>query len=81
MKNTMKDVKYASMFSQANKMKVEDAIEAAIQWLNLDSNLQLAKTNDIKDKMKELERICIPIFAPIHRGAARATGSYSGSGR
>ncbi|RLN33147.1 putative mediator of RNA polymerase II transcription subunit 37c [Panicum miliaceum] len=49
----------ASKLSAGDKKHVEDAIEGAISWL--DSN-QLADTDEIKGKLKELKGICDPIL-------------------
>ncbi|PPD70721.1 hypothetical protein GOBAR_DD32400 [Gossypium barbadense] len=54
MRNTIKDDKISSKLSAADKKKIEDAIEEAIQWL--DGN-QLAEADEFEDKMKELEDI------------------------
>jgi L1 cell adhesion molecule like protein len=67
MRNTIKDEKIASNLDPASKKKVEDAVEAAIQWL--DHN-QLAESDEFDDKMKELESICNPIIARMYQGGA-----------
>ncbi|CAL4985802.1 unnamed protein product [Urochloa decumbens] len=64
--NTIKDEKIASKLDVADKKKIEDAIDGAIQWL--DSN-QLAEADEFEDKMKELEGICNPIIAKMYQGA------------
>ncbi|CAL9165684.1 unnamed protein product [Musa hybrid cultivar] len=66
MRNTIKDEKIASKLADADKKKIEDAIEQAIQWL--DGN-QLAEADEFEDKMKELESICNPIIAKMYQGA------------
>lgn len=66
MRNTIKDDKIASKLDSADKKKIEDAIDGAIQWL--DSN-QLAEADEFDDKMKELEGICNPIIAKMYQGA------------
>ncbi|RRT78162.1 hypothetical protein B296_00023622 [Ensete ventricosum] len=66
MRNTIKDEKIASKLAVADRKKVEDAIEQAIQWL--DGN-QLAEADEFEDKMKELESICNPIIAKMYQGA------------
>jgi heat shock protein 1/8 len=79
MRNTIKDEKIASNLDSADKKKIEDAVEAAIQWL--DQN-QLAEADEFDDKMKELESICNPIIARMYQGgaggAAGAAPSYGG---
>ncbi|CAD5166636.1 unnamed protein product [Musa acuminata subsp. malaccensis] len=66
MRNTIKDEKIASKLADADKKKIEDAIEQAIQWLN---GNQLAEADEFEDKMKELESICNPIIAKMYQGA------------
>jgi len=66
MRNTIKDDKISSKLDDADKKKIEDAIEAAIQWL--DGN-QLAESDEFDDKMKELEGLCNPIIAKMYQGA------------
>lgn len=67
MRNTVKDDKIGGKLDPADKKKIEDAIEQAIQWL--DSN-QLAEADEFEDKMKELESICNPIIAKMYQGGA-----------
>ncbi|XP_026402525.1 heat shock 70 kDa protein-like [Papaver somniferum] len=67
MRNTIKDEKIDGKLDPADKKKIEDAIEAAIQWL--DSN-QLAEADEFDDKMKELESLCNPIIANMYQGGA-----------
>ncbi|GFP96743.1 heat shock cognate 70 kDa protein 2 [Phtheirospermum japonicum] len=71
MRNTIKDEKIASKLSADDKKKIEDAIEAAIQWL--DGN-QLAEADEFDDKMKELEGICNPVIAKMYQGGADMPG-------
>ncbi|RXH80546.1 hypothetical protein DVH24_004460 [Malus domestica] len=66
MRNTIKDEKIGAKLPPADKKKIEDSIETAIQWL--DSN-QLAEADEFEDKMKELESICNPIIAKMYQGA------------
>uniref|UniRef100_K7LZH1 Uncharacterized protein n=1 Tax=Glycine max TaxID=3847 RepID=K7LZH1_SOYBN len=67
MRNTIKDEKIGGKLDPADKKKIEDAIEQAIQWL--DSN-QLGEADEFEDKMKELESICNPIIAKMYQGGA-----------
>ena len=71
MRNTIKDEKIGSKLPPAEKKKIEDAIDQAIQWL--DSN-QLAEADEFEDKMKELESICNPIIAKMYQGAGGDMG-------
>ncbi|KAL2897016.1 Chloroplast envelope membrane 70 kDa heat shock-related protein [Bienertia sinuspersici] len=66
MRNTVKDEKIGAKLSDADKKKIEDAIDTTIQWL--DGN-QLAEADEFEDKMKELESICNPIIAKMYQGA------------
>ncbi|XP_026414094.1 probable mediator of RNA polymerase II transcription subunit 37c isoform X2 [Papaver somniferum] len=77
MRNTIKDEKIAGKLDPADKKKIEDAIEAAIQWL--DSN-QLAEADEFDDKMKELESLCNPIIAKMYQGggAGADMGAFGG---
>ncbi|VAI07206.1 unnamed protein product [Triticum turgidum subsp. durum] len=90
MRNTIKDDKIASKLPEADKKKIEDAIDGAITWLD---NNQLAEAEEFDDKRKELEGICNPIIAKMYQGAgaempggmdedapASAAGGSSGPG-
>ncbi|XP_039041446.1 heat shock cognate 70 kDa protein 2-like [Hibiscus syriacus] len=72
MRNTIKDGKISSKLPPADKKKIEDTIEQAIQWL--DGN-QLAEADEFEDKMKELESICNPIIAKMYQGAGGDMGA------
>jgi heat shock protein 1/8 len=74
MRNTIKDEKIAGNLDSADKKKIEDAIDAAIQWL--DQN-QLAESDEFDDKLKELENTCNPIIARMYQGGAGAAGGPS----
>ncbi|KAK8563695.1 hypothetical protein V6N12_035836 [Hibiscus sabdariffa] len=71
MRNTVKDEKIGSKLAAADKKKIEDAIDQAIQWLD---NNQLAEADEFEDKMKELESICNPIIAKMYQGAGGDMG-------
>ncbi|KAH7438000.1 hypothetical protein KP509_05G100400 [Ceratopteris richardii] len=74
MRNTIRDEKIADKLDPADKKKIEDAVEEAIQWL--DHN-QLAEADEFDDKMKELESLCNPIIARMYGGGAGAPpGAY-----
>ncbi|KAI7732589.1 hypothetical protein M8C21_024195 [Ambrosia artemisiifolia] len=77
MRNTIKDEKISSKLPADDKKKVEDAVEAAIQWL--DGN-QLAEVDEFEDKMKELEGICNPIIAKMYQGGAGGPDMGGGMG-
>ncbi|XP_059429409.1 heat shock cognate 70 kDa protein 2-like [Corylus avellana] len=59
MRNSFKDVKFSAKLPSANRKKIEDAIEQAINWLELN---QLATANDFEFHMSELESICKPFI-------------------
>ena len=75
MRNTVRDEKIASKLPAEDKKKIEDAIDAAISWL--DAN-QLAEADEFEDKMKELESLCNPIIAKMYQGAGADTGGAAG---
>ncbi|KAL0836413.1 hypothetical protein Bca101_088302 [Brassica carinata] len=66
MRNTIRDDKIGEKLPAADKKKIEDSVEEAIQWL--DAN-QLAEADEFEDKMKELESVCNPIIAKMYQGA------------
>lgn len=72
MRNTIKDEKFAGKLDPAEKAKIEEAINGAINWL--DQN-QLAEVDELEDKMKELEGICNPIIAKMYQGGAAPMGA------
>jgi len=72
MRNTIKDDKIASKLDPADKKKIEDAVETAIQWL--DRN-QTADKDEFEFKRKELEDLCNPIFTKMYQGAGGAGGA------
>lgn len=72
MRNTVKDEKFAGKLDPAEKTKIEEAINGAINWL--DQN-QLAEVDELEDKMKELEGICNPIIAKMYQGGAAPMGA------
>ncbi|PHT49385.1 Heat shock cognate 70 kDa protein [Capsicum baccatum] len=65
-KTTRQKNKITITNDKADKKKIEDDIEQVIQLL--DAN-QLAESNELEDKMKELESICNQIIANMYQGA------------
>ncbi|KAJ3699403.1 hypothetical protein LUZ61_003108 [Rhynchospora tenuis] len=61
-RNAIKDDKISFKLSATDKKKIEDAINQAIQWLDIN---QLAEAEEFEDKMKELEGILNPIIAKM----------------
>ncbi|XP_027111017.1 heat shock cognate 70 kDa protein isoform X1 [Coffea arabica] len=66
MKKTIMNEKITAKLPPADKKKIENAIELAIQWL--DSH-QLVEVDEFEDKMEELKRICKPIILKSYKGA------------
>ncbi|KAL0929173.1 hypothetical protein M5K25_001117 [Dendrobium thyrsiflorum] len=83
MRNTINDEKIGGKLNPADKKKIEETIDKAIQWL--DGN-QLAEAEEFEDKMKELESVCNPIIAKMYQGGGGAMdedvprGGSSGAG-
>lgn len=77
MRNTVKDEKLAGKLDAADKGKIENAIDEAIQWL--DGN-QLAEVEEFEDKLKELENFCNPIIAKMYQGGAGGDVPMGGAG-
>ncbi|KAK6926950.1 Heat shock protein 70 family [Dillenia turbinata] len=73
MRNTVRDDKINSKLNPADKRKIEDAIEQAIQRLD---NNQLAEADEFEDEMEELENICNLIIAKMYQGAGGEPGCY-----
>ena len=65
MRNTIKDDNIASKLPADDKKKIDDAIEQAIHWLDIN---QTAEADEFEDKLKELESICNPIIAKMYQG-------------
>ncbi|KAJ0044667.1 hypothetical protein Pint_06291 [Pistacia integerrima] len=70
LRNSSWDEKIDYKLDAADKKKLEDAIEEAIQ---LYGN-ELAEVDEFEDKMKELESICNPIIAKMYQGARADMG-------
>ncbi|XP_027163847.1 heat shock cognate 70 kDa protein-like [Coffea eugenioides] len=66
MKNTMKVASISSQLSPAEKEKIEDEIEDAVEWL---ARNQHAETYEFEEKRSELESIWNPIILEIYRNA------------
>lgn len=71
MRNTIRDEKIGEKLAADDKKKIEDSIEAAIEWLE---GNQLAECDEFEDKMKELESICNPIIAKMYQGGPAGAG-------
>merc|ERR1712193_204473 len=75
MKNTINDDKVKDKIDEADKKKIEDAIEETINWLD---NNQLAEIDEFEDKQKELEGICNPIIQKMYAAAGGDPGGMPG---
>ncbi|XP_047319565.1 heat shock cognate 70 kDa protein 2-like [Impatiens glandulifera] len=71
MRNTIKDEKISGKLGQADKKKIEEAIEGAISWLE---GNQLAEIEEFEDKLKELEGVCNPIIAKMYQEGGAPDG-------
>jgi heat shock protein 1/8 len=66
MRNTFKDEKFAAKVPSANREKIDNAIEQAIDWVERN---QLAEADEFQFKMSELENICNPVISKIEQGS------------
>ena len=64
MRNTIRDDKIGEKLAAADKKKIEDSVEEAVQWL--DGN-QTAEADEFEDKMRDLESVCNPIIANMYQ--------------
>ena len=71
-RNTVRDEKVADKISAEDKAKIEDAVKAAIEWL--DHN-QMAEKDEYDAKVKELEGVVQPIMVRMYQQAQGAAGS------
>ena len=74
-RNTIKDEKVADKISAEDKAKIEDAVKAAIDWL--DHN-QTAEKDEYDAKVKELEGVVQPIMVRMYQQAQGAAGGMPG---
>uniref|UniRef100_A0A7S0MU54 Heat shock protein 70 n=1 Tax=Pyramimonas obovata TaxID=1411642 RepID=A0A7S0MU54_9CHLO len=77
MRNSINDEKVAGKIDADDKKKIEDAIEAAISWLEAN---QLAEVDEFEDKLKELEGLCNPIMAKMYQGGGGMPGGMPDMG-
>lgn len=59
----------ASKLDKDDLEKIEKEVDEAISWL--DAN-QLAETEELEHKLKELEGVCSPIISKMYQGAGGA---------
>ena len=74
-RNTIKDEKVADKISAEDKAKIEDAVKAAIDWL--DHN-QTAEKDEYDAKVKELEGVVQPIMVRMYQQAQGAACGMPG---
>jgi len=76
--NSLADDKLASKFDEADKSKLESAVNDAISWLDAS---QEASIEEYQEKQKELESIANPIMQKLYSQAgAGAPGGFPGGG-
>ena len=65
----MAGLQVSSKLDKEDVEKIEKEVEEAISWL--DAN-QLAETEELEHKLKELEGVCSPIISKMYAGAGGA---------
>jgi L1 cell adhesion molecule like protein len=76
-KNTINDEKVASKLDPADKEKVNEAVAAAIKWL--ESNQEGGK-EEYESRQKDLEAICNPIISKMYQAGGGAPGGMPDMG-
>jgi len=71
MKNTLTEEKLKEKFEEADKKKIEEAVDEALSWL--DKN-QLAEKDEFEAKQKDLEAIVNPIMMKVYQAAGGGEG-------
>ncbi|XP_038672093.1 heat shock 70 kDa protein 1A-like [Scyliorhinus canicula] len=72
MKSWVEEQSVRNQISEADKKKIIEQCEQAIQWLE---NNQMAEKEEFEFQLKELEKVCNPIIADLYQGGAAAAGS------
>merc|ERR1712203_1301258 len=76
MKSTLEDEKFKDKINENDQKTILDKCNEAISWL--DGN-QTAEVEEFKEKQKELESVCNPIFSKLYQqGEAPQNGMPSG---
>lgn len=75
LKNNLSEEGFKEKVEEADRTKLEKAINETIEWL--DSN-QTAATDEFADKQKELEGVANPIMMKFYGGAGGAPGGVPG---
>ncbi|XP_078073352.1 heat shock 70 kDa protein 1A-like [Mustelus asterias] len=71
MKSAVEDESVRNKISEAEKKKIIEQCNQAIQWL--ESN-QTAEKEEFEYQLKELENLCRPVIANLYQGGAAAAG-------
>jgi len=78
LRNTLNDEKVKDKFEEADKSKLEEAINESIKWLDAS---QEASKEEYEEKQKELESVANPIMQKLYAGAGGAPGGgFPGGG-
>ncbi|KAE9399330.1 heat shock cognate 70 [Gymnopus androsaceus JB14] len=75
LRNSLNDEKLADKFDPADKKKLEDAVNEAIQWLDAS---QEASKEEYETRQKELESVANPIMQKLYGAAGGAPGAEGG---
>lgn len=75
LKNSLQDEKLKDKFEAEDKKTLEDAVEEAIKWLDLN---QMADKEEYDTRQKELEAISNPIMMKIYGAAGGGAGMPGG---
>ncbi|KAI7876184.1 70 kDa heat shock protein 3 [Lichtheimia hyalospora FSU 10163] len=75
LRNTLQEEKVASAMEEADKTKLNSAIDEAIKWLD---ESQEASKEEYEGKQKELEEVANPIMMKIYQQAGGAPGAAPG---
>jgi L1 cell adhesion molecule like protein len=75
MKSTVEDEKLKDKISDDDKKQIMDKCNDVIKWL--DGN-QSAEKDEFEHKLKELEKVCMPIVTKLYQGAGGAGGMPPG---
>jgi len=75
LRNTIRDEKVVDKLSSEDKEKLNEAIDAAIKWL--DAN-QMAEKEEYESKQKELESVAMPIMTRLYQQGGAPGGMPGG---
>jgi len=77
LRNSINDEKLAGKFDAADKKKLEDSVNEAIQWLDAS---QEASKEEYEERQKELEGIANPIMQKLYASAGGTPGAFPNPG-